>query len=244
MTKRQNVRKAMVIISFLLFPVVIFYFSPYLIVMGAIEGIAAGSFIMFGLQFVLSIFLGRSLCGYVCPVGGLQECLILASNKKTKGGRMNLIKYFIWTPWIIAFAAFFIRAGGVKDVDFFFFISHGVSLSETYSYFIYYGILLLVVILNITVGKRAFCHCVCWMAPFMVIGTQMSTWLKIPRLHLRASKDSCSGCGLCSKKCPMSLEVKEMVETNKMSNTECILCGECADACPKKVITYSLHRGY
>jgi ferredoxin len=37
----------------------------------------------------------------------------------------------------------------------------------------------------------------------------------------------------------MSLDVKEMVESENMKNSECILCGECVDTCPKKAITYS-----
>jgi len=51
-----------------------------IIILGAIEGIAVGSFVMFSIQFLLSMFFGRSLCGYICPVGGLQECLTLANN--------------------------------------------------------------------------------------------------------------------------------------------------------------------
>jgi len=77
------------------------------------------------------------------------------------------------------------------------------------------------------------------MAPFMIIGTKVSDWLKMPRLRLRANKNNCSGCKACSVKCPMSLDVMEMVEREEMKNTECILCGECIDVCGKKAITYS-----
>ena len=237
--KRQRIRKGIVIGSFLLFPIIIFYFSPYIIVMGAFEGVIVGSFIMFSLQFLFSLFFGRSLCGYVCPVGGLQECLMLANAKKVNSKKVNLIKYCIWIPWLITIAVFFIRAGGFLDIDFFFFIEHGVSLTQIYTYVIYYGVVLLVVVLALTMGKRAFCHCVCWMAPFMVIGTKMSDLLKIPKLHLVAYQDNCIGCKKCSEKCPMSLDVKEMVKCNNMKNVECILCGECIDNCPKKVIVYS-----
>jgi ferredoxin len=76
------------------------------------------------------------------------------------------------------------------------------------------------------------------MAPFMVLGTKVSDCLKIPRLHLVANRNGCIGCKKCSDKCPMSLDVKEMVESGSMKNTECILCGECIDNCPKKVIEY------
>ena len=240
--KRQNTRKAIVIGTFLLFPIVIFYFSPYIIIMGAMRGVIAGSFIMFSLQFVVSFFLGRAACGYVCPVGGLQECLLLVSKKKTKGGWRNHVKYYIWAPWVTAIVILFILAGGVSGVDFFFFVSHGFSLSETYSYFIYYGILLLVVIPALTLGKRTFCHSLCWMAPFMVVGTKISDWCKIPRLRLKANNGLCVGCGICSGKCPMSLDVQKLVASGDMKDSECILCGECVDCCPKKVVKYSFAR--
>jgi len=44
------------------------------------------------------------------------------------------------------------------------------------------------------------------------------------------------------KKCPMSLDVKQMVECGDMKNTECVLCGECIDYCPKKAIVYSFKK--
>ena len=41
-TKRQRVRIGILLASFALFPVTIFYFSPYLIVWGAFQGVVAG----------------------------------------------------------------------------------------------------------------------------------------------------------------------------------------------------------
>ena len=243
MKKRQKVRRAITFTAFLLFPVIIFYFSPYLIIVGAIEGIVGGSIVMFSLQFLLSLFLGRAPCGFFCPVGALQECLMPINDKKVKDGKLNIIKYCLWTPWIISIAILFIRAGGFKEFDFFFHTTNGVSLYEPFTYMIYYGVILIVVVLALTVGKRAFCHCVCWMAPFMVIGTKVSGWLKLPRLRLKQNKENCIGCGKCSEKCPMSLNVKAMVENENMKNSECILCGECIDTCPKKAIAYSFING-
>jgi len=242
MKKRQHVRKAIIIITFLLFPILIFYFSPYLIIIGAMEGIVAASMIMFFLQFVISLFLGRSPCGYFCPVGGLQECLMLANNKKAKSGKRDFIKYCIWVPWVAAIAILFVRSGGINKVDFFFHTTNGVSLNEPFTYAIYYGVILIIVVLALTSGKRAFCHYICWMAPFMVIGTKVADFLKIPKLHLKSNKDSCINCKKCSEKCPMSLDVSNMVKNEKMKNMECILCGECIDACPKKAIVYSFKK--
>jgi NAD-dependent dihydropyrimidine dehydrogenase PreA subunit len=77
------------------------------------------------------------------------------------------------------------------------------------------------------------------MAPFMVIGTKVSGLLSIPRLQLLSDKGNCIGCKKCSEKCPMSLDVEEMVKSGKMMNNECILCGVCINNCPKKIIKYT-----
>ena len=218
------------------------YFSPYLIVIGASKGIVAGSMIVFTFLFILSLFLGKFSCGYFCPLGGLQECMMLANNKKTKGGKRNYIKYWICVPWVISIAVLFILAGGFSEVDPFFQITDGVSLNEPSTYLVYYGIVSLVVVLALIFGKRAFCHYMCWIAPLLIVGTKIANWLKMPVLHIKADKTKCVGCKKCSEKCPMSLDVKSMVETEKMANSECILCGECIDICQKKAITYSFKR--
>jgi ferredoxin len=90
----------------------------------------------------------------------------------------------------------------------------------------------------LTVGRRSFCHHVCWMAPFMVLGTKFGNLLHLPSLHLVPKNERCNGCGLCSTKCPMSLPVKEMVSRGKIDHVDCIQCGECADNCARKVIQF------
>ena len=66
-TKRQRVRIGILLASFALFPVTIFYFSPYLIVWGAFSGVVAGSALAFGLQLASAIFLRRAFCGRASP---------------------------------------------------------------------------------------------------------------------------------------------------------------------------------
>jgi polyferredoxin len=215
------------------------YFSPYLIVAGAFEGLISGSFIMFIVLFAVSLFFGRGFCGYICAAGGVQECFAHATGKEPKGGWRNYIKYVIWVLWLASIVILFLRAGGVKAVDIFFHTSNGFSLYPS-TYIIYYGVMLIFVLMSLLGGKRAMCHYLCWMAPFMVIGTKLSNLLHLPRLRLRAEKENCIGCKRCTKACPMSLSVQEMAQKGDMKNSECILCGECVDTCPKKVIHYAL----
>lgn len=45
--KRQTVRKMIILISFLLFPITLYYFSPYIIIDGISQGILTGAFLSF-----------------------------------------------------------------------------------------------------------------------------------------------------------------------------------------------------
>ena len=237
--KRQRIRKALIIISFILFPITIYYFSPYLIIMGVSEGIITGSFIIFLIMFLTSLFLGRIFCGWLCPVGGLQECLTLANDKPARGGRLDWLKYLIWIPWITIIVIIAIGSGGFKEIDFLYQTEHGISLLNLGAYLIYYVVLILIIILSLICGRRGFCHYICWMAPFMIIGTKIKNKLRIPSFHLSADQSKCIECKQCTKNCSMSLPVDEMVKNGQMNNSECILCGECIDGCPESVIKYS-----
>ena len=70
---RQRVRKALILVSFLLFSVTMNYLSPYVILDGASQGIVNGSLVVFGLQFLSALFVGCLWCAWACPAGGLGE---------------------------------------------------------------------------------------------------------------------------------------------------------------------------
>lgn len=233
--KRQKVRNAILLVSMLLFPITINYFSPYLIVLGSFSGIASGSFLIFTGLFVSSLFLGRAFCGWICPAGGIQECSSRV-NEKPAGSRQNYVKFFIWVPWIITIAAGFITAGGIKRVQPLFLTDRGISVSSIYGYFIYLPIVALILAVSFIFGKRSFCRSICWMAPFMIIGGRIKNKLKYPSLHLEVDTDKCINCRLCDKNCPMGLQVSRMVKERHMNHDECILCGKCQSVCGKNVI--------
>jgi len=241
MSKRQQIRKSLIIFMFFIFPITITWLSPYLpLIYALIGGILSGAVIIFALQFLVSLFLGRIFCGYICSAAGLQECMMRVSEKKIKSPKLSLIKFYIWIPWLITLNVFFFMAGGIKEIDFFAGTTDNwIFLNEPYRFVIYFGVVLMIAVLHLVIGKRAFCHCVCWMAPFMILGVNTSKALRLPRLRLKSKSDSCIDCKQCSIKCPMSLDVMSMAKTKDMDNPECILCGECVDVCPKKVIDYT-----
>ena len=238
---RQKIRKLILIVSLLLFPVTIWYMSPYLIIQGAMEGIVTGSFIVFVCMLLGSIFLGRVFCGWLCPMGGMQECLFSVNENVPKQGWKNNIKYVIWTVWMIAIIVCFIFRKKEISVDFFYMTDHGISIAEIYDYIIYYGVIFLVFIPAVLFGKRIFCHYFCWMAPFMILGTKIRRFLHLPGLHITVKHpNACISCGKCDKECPMGINVSGMISKGEIKSMECIQCGVCIDGCPKKVLSYGM----
>jgi ferredoxin-type protein NapH len=243
MKKRQKLRKGLIIGMFLLFPVTIYYFSPVLFLEGAAAGILAGSAVIFGLQFLSSLVLGRAFCGWICPAGGLQEIAMNFRDRRVRRRRLRWIKYLIWVPWFAFFIFLLLQAGGIRQVDPLWRTQNGVSVSDVYSLIIYLFIVLIFVILSATIGRRAGCHSICWMAPFMVIGRKIRNILAWPSLRLRAEKENCIQCESCTNACPMSIEVMDLVQVDKLETQDCILCGSCVDVCPKEVIHFSFSAG-
>jgi len=233
---RQHIRNAVLIISLLLFPVTLNYFSPYVILFGASQGIVNGSMIIFGLLFVASLFFGRLWCAWICPAGALGEVCMRANDDPIGAKWLDYLKWMIWIIWLGLFGFFAISAGGFKSVNFFLLTESGISVDEPMKYFIYFIVVGVFLILSLLVGRRAGCHSICWMAPFMILGRKLRNIFSWPSFRLKAEPDNCINCGKCTTNCPMSLNVNAMVNDNHMENTECILCAQCADNCPKNVI--------
>jgi ferredoxin-type protein NapH len=243
--RRQRIRQAMLLLSLLLFPVTLYYFSPALILQGASVGLINASAIVFGLMFLSSLFVGRLWCGWACPAGALQEIGMPINNKRTPGGKFNWVKWAVWIPWISLMVVLFVRAGGVHGVAPFLGLETHATLTQPLDgggppwFLIYYIIIALFLGTALVFGRRAGCHTICWMAPFMILGRRLRNTARWPSLRLQAEPDKCVHCLTCSRGCPMSLDVHSMVEQRNMEDGECILCGTCVDNCKKGAIRYT-----
>jgi ferredoxin-type protein NapH len=239
---RQKIRQVMIILMFVLFPLIYYYFSPYLVIMGASEGIVAGSLLVFVSLFISSLFLGRAFCGWVCPAGATQELCARIRDKKFKNGKRNRIKYVIWVPWIAIIIVMFIQAGTIVAIDPLYQTNFGISITGFESAFMFVIIAGLIAGIALIVGKRGACHTICWMAPFMIIGRKIRNSVNLPALQLEADNSKCVNCKACTRNCSMDLDVNEMVQNQSMENSECILCGNCVEICPQGAIEYSFGR--
>ena len=172
----------------------------------------------------------------MCPAGGCQEAIFLARDRKVKRG--DCIKWIIWVPWISAIVVLAVKGGGYKKIDFLYQTTYGFSIGNVNALVIYLFVLLLIAVPALVVGKRSFCHHLCWMAPFMILGRKLANVFKVPSLRLAPKPEVCIHCRKCTENCPMSLPVESMVEAKQMENAECILCGTCVDGCNRGAITY------
>lgn len=240
--KKQNVRSLLLFISLLLFPVIQWYFSPFLIIVSAMQGIINGSFIVFIALIVVGFFFGRGACGWIMPCGGLQECMFTVNDRKQKNRKLFYLKYGIWAVWLAVIVLSVLHAKGYHAVDFFYAIPSKISIDAPFKYIIYYLVVGILFFLSLFCGRRASCHYICWMAPFMVLGRKLRNLLHTPGLQLHAKYDDCIQCNKCTNECPMSLPVSEMVQEHTLEHSECILCGKCSAACPKDVLKLEFGR--
>ena len=237
LSTRQRVRRSIQSVSFLLFPVTIFYLSPFLIIAGAFLGILAGSALVFAALFLSSLLLGRSFCGWICPAGGMQELLMPMRNRRV-GPRAKYVKYAIWVPWLAAIVFGAVRAGGIRSVVPGLGTVGGLSVASVHGLIVYLIVVTIFASLSLAIGRRAACHTICWMAPFMLLGRSIRNVFRWPSLHLRAQPERCIECSLCTRECPMSIPVMERLSVGNMEHSECVLCGVCIDRCPKNVLSY------
>jgi polyferredoxin len=174
----------------------------------------------------------------VCPAAGCQEAIFIARDKRVTGG--DMIKWIVWIPWIATIAIVAARAGGYRRVDFFYLTKYGISISDLQSFIAYNIVLFLLIVLPAFIfGRRSFCHHLCWMAPFMILGRKIRNFFQWGSLQLQSNADSCKHCHACTQVCPMSLPVEDMVLQRNMENSECILCGSCVDGCQQHAIAFS-----
>jgi polyferredoxin len=125
---RQRIRKALLLVSFLLLPITLYYFSPAIILGAAAEGVVNASLIVFAALFVLALVLGRLWCGWLCPTGALQDLAMPVNNKRTSS-KINWIKWAVWIPWVGLIAFLAIRAGGYREVRPFYNFEGGVTMA-------------------------------------------------------------------------------------------------------------------
>ncbi|MGI5868447.1 MAG: 4Fe-4S binding protein [Kiritimatiellia bacterium] len=195
----------------------------------------------------IGLLVGRFFCGWICPIGLLQDLLHKIPSRKFPVPRWTTwIKYGVLVGSVFAVAWFlggespwffceYCPTAGVQAVLPAAIQERNVAkLFEQPAKFI----ATLAMLLGAVALSRPFCKVLCPVGALVAITNKIMPW----KLHLKAS--SCIRCKKCERGCPMDLPVVSHQDAAVTRDTECILCHACQDACPVNAIEHrALGRG-
>jgi ferredoxin-type protein NapH len=239
---RQKLRRGILVALFLLLPITLNYYSPYLMTYGTAMRVASFSLFFWAIVLLSSPLIGRAFCGWGCPFNGLQTAWESVSVRPLVKVRfLAVTKYALWVAWVAGVAWAAIATGGWQRVDPLFMTEHYVSIDSAgnlVTYFMLVGLTLAPVAL----GRRGFCRYFCPFGVWAVVGEKLGYLAHVPRLRLIVDREKCTNCATCTRACPMQLPVAAMVASEQMRTTECISCGSCADGCRQGAIRWGFGR--
>lgn len=188
------------------------------------------------LILLVTPFLGRIFCGWLCPLGAIQEVLYRITNKRRKGKIkpavsakvdkvLKNLKYVILLVNII-FAVLLIQALYMNACPLIAFANIGNYLKIS-------AIVLFIFLLSSIFVERFGCKYLCPYGAAMSLILKVANYLKLPRLMLRINKAMCVNCELCSSNCPMQIPVEDKAS---VIDSDCILCLRCKQKCPRNGI--------
>lgn len=184
----------------------------------------------FAVLVVSLLILGRTVCGFLCPMGLLQDVIHeirqklhvegIAFNEKMYG-YMRAVK---WTFVILMIGLCF--AGG-KFCD----ICPAQTLSPAFSGFkvsLYGSGFVMVAVVIGSFFKRRFWCTIC------PLGFVLGLFHKISLFQIHKECQACTACGACYEACPMGIKsIYTERKAEKVTECDCIMCGECVRRCPE-----------
>lgn len=205
------------------------------------------SFYIAGFFIIMGTFMGRFVCGYLCPFGLFQDLLNkIPLRFKVSTFKFDKIlryfKYLVLIVFVVLMPIFITDIigqgfpwfcklicpagtleGGVPLVLLNDAMRSTVGLLFGWKFFILIAVIILSVIIY-----RPFCKYVC------PLGAIYSLFNPISAFKYSINTDKCINCKMCAQICKMGCNSVE--NPNSM---ECIRCGKCRSICPEKAIEYT-----
>ena len=190
------------------------------------------SLILVVIPIILSLFFGRFFCGWVCPVGAVQELIHPEKFKFRMSSILDRIfSYFRYILLLVGILFTWLEISNIWDIydPFQCLFNFKWPLTAT--------ILLSIILTGSIFIERFFCRYLCPLGGILALTSKFSL------VKMRPDSDACIACGKCSqpKACPMDMISADnpYIEVPTIEASECILCNQCVDICHYSAIKLS-----
>ena len=208
----------------------------------ASTGHRAGWYVL-GILLIYGVILGRTICGWLCPLGLIQELLhkipTLKIRKSVITRTLTWLKYVILALFVIAiplwyglrhdlplpaFCKYICPAGTFEGaighlanpVNVSFFGMPGILFTRKF-------IIMLVIGLACIFMYRSFCRFLC------PLGAIYGLFNRFNIIGVKVDENRCNHCGSCVRSCGM--------DVRRAGDRECINCGKCMAVCAQGAIS-------
>ena len=208
----------------------------------ASSGHRAGWYVL-GILLLFGVTLGRTICGWFCPLGLLQELLHKIPTPKLRKSAatraLSRLKYVVLAVFVLALPLWYGLKYGLTLPAFCKYICPAGTLegavgllsnSGNAQLFGMLGVLftqkfvvMLAIGLICVFCYRGFCRFLC------PLGALYGLFNRFCLVGVRVDADRCSGCGACVERCGM--------DVRQVGDHECIHCGGCMAACRENAIS-------
>ena len=208
----------------------------------AASGTRAGTYVL-GILLLFGLILGRTMCGWLCPFGMVQELLHKIPTFKIKKSRftrgLSYLKYLILLLFAIALPLWYGLSSGLSVPAFCKYIcpagtsegALGLLASPANDglfpilgrLFTQKYVVMAVIGLACVFCYRSFCRFLC------PLGAIYGLFSRAALIGFRVDAQKCTRCGACVRACPMDVKY--------VGDHECIHCGQCKAACGADAIS-------